>query len=257
MKKIFVVLCVLCAFPVLGQTSSLAMLFPQLNQEQQAEALTKQGLFLYGSRATGLRLVPDSKAGIPAEDTIRTQNPFFLAESIRVLPVDKDGGLLKVYNALSRVRALAGITYHSATRDKNIPLFGEASRIEGPRRMNNKLPDPPSAQAVPGAETLYVRLDDANFGNSYYECRLVSNANVIRYTLTNFRPLTYLFITAIPERRFIAQLYFEFVNEGLVVYSVVGADASEFVASMMDIPSAIEKRLNVFINWVERGINVP
>jgi hypothetical protein len=60
----------------------------------------------------------------------------------------------------------------------------------------------------------------------------------------------------IPERRFIAQLYFEFVNEGLAVYSVVGADASDFVASKMDIPSAIEKRLNVFINWVEKGINV-
>jgi hypothetical protein len=47
------------------------------------------------------------------------------------------------------------------------------------------------------------------------------------------------------------------VNEGLAVYSVVGADASDFAASMMDIPSAIEKRLNVFINWVEKGINVP
>jgi hypothetical protein len=152
---------------------------------------------------------------------------------------------------------LAGITYHSATRDKNIPLFGEASRIEGPRKLNNKLPDPPSVRTVPYAETLYIRLDDANFGNSFYECTLVSNGNSIRYTLTNFRPLVYLFITVMPERRFIAQLYFEFVNEGLVVYSVVGADASDFVASMMDIPSAIEKRLNVFINWVERGINAP
>jgi hypothetical protein len=259
-KKIFVVLCVLCvlcAFPVLGQTSSLALLFPQLNQEQHAQALTNEGLFLYGSRATGQRLAPTTKAGIAVMDPIRTHNPLFLAESIRVLPVDKAGGLLKVYNSLSRVRALAGITYHSATRNKNIPLFEEASRVEGLRKINTKLPDPPSARAVPGAETLYVRLDDANFGNSYYECKLVSNENVIRYTLTNFKPLTYLFITAIPERRFISQLYFEFVNEGLVVYSVVGADASDFVASMMDIPSAIEKRLNVFINWVEKGINVP
>jgi hypothetical protein len=256
MKKIFVVLCVLCAFPALSQTRSLNTFFPQLDNEQRTQALTSEGLFLYGSRATGLRLAPNPGAGILVAEPIRAHNPLFLAESIRVLHVDKAGGLLKVYNSLNRVRALAGITYHSFTRDQNIPLFGEASRIEGPRRLNSKLPDPPRARSVPLAETLYVRLDDANFGNSYYECTLVSNSNSIRYTLTNFRPLVYLLFTVMPERRFISQLYFEFIDEGLAVYSVVGADASDFVASMMDIPSAIEKRLNVFINWVERGINV-
>jgi hypothetical protein len=247
----------MCAFPLLAQNRSLAITFPQLDREQCAQALTPEGLFLYGSRETGLRLAPPAWSGIAVADPIRSHNPLYLAESIRVLPLDKAGGLVRVYNALSRVRALAGINYHSSTRDKYIPLFGEASRIESTRKTGNRLPDPPSAKSVPASETLYLRLDDANFGNSYYEATLVSNESAIRYTLTNFKSLTYLFITVIPERRFIAQLYFEFVREGLLVYSVVGADASDFVASKVDIPSAIEKRLSVFIDWVAQGINTP
>jgi hypothetical protein len=52
------------------------------------------------------------------------------------------------------------------------------------------------------------------------------------------------------EEKFSAILYMEPLTEGMLVYSVAGADASDFIASKIDIPSAISKRLAVFIGWI-------
>ncbi|MDR2257702.1 MAG: hypothetical protein LBE14_00980, partial [Treponema sp.] len=59
----------------------------------------------------------------------------------------------------------------------------------------------------------------------------------------------------IKEEKFIAQLYFEPITEGVLVYSIAGADVSDFVASKIHMPSAIAKRLAVIISWVVDGIS--
>jgi hypothetical protein len=78
--------------------------------------------------------------------------------------------------------------------------------------------------------------------------------NGLRYSLTNFRNISYLFVPVIKEDNFIAQLYFEPIQEGLLIYSIAGAEISDFVASKIDIDSAITKRLNVIISWAVDGI---
>ncbi|MDR1324569.1 MAG: hypothetical protein LBK00_00860 [Treponema sp.] len=255
MKKLLSILLaslVWSVFPAWGQSRSFAELC-QVDEEQRAKVFSSEGLFVFSDQASGLRLTPASRSGIPLSEPILSAKPAFLAESLRVLPLDKSAGLIRVYNALSQVRGLEGRLYHSFTRDKYIPLFEQATRIESERKTT-AIPDPPPSTTVPVSENVYMRLKDANFGNSYYEGSLVANAVGLRYTLTNFRNLTYLLIPVIKERRFIAQLYFEFIDEGLLVYSVAAADASDFIASMIDIPSAIEKRLVVIIDWVVDGI---
>ncbi|MDR3304308.1 MAG: hypothetical protein LBS86_07845 [Treponema sp.] len=255
MKKLLLILLVWSAFPAWSQSRSFAELC-QVDEEQRAEVFSSEGLFVFSDQASGLRFAPASWSGIPISEPILSSKPAFLAESLRVLALDKSAGLIRVYNALRQVRGLEGRLYHSTTRGKEIPLFEQATRIESERKTT-ALPDPPPATTVPMAENLYMRLKDANFGNSYYEGSLVANAVGLRYTLTNFRNLTYLLVPVIKERRFIAQLYFEFVDEGLLVYSVAAADASDFVASMIDIRSAIRKRLAVIIDWVVDGIETP
>jgi hypothetical protein len=56
------------------------------------------------------------------------------------------------------------------------------------------------------------------------------------------------------EEKFLAILYMEPLTEGMLIYSMAGADASDFIASKIDIPSAISKRLAVFIGWIRDGI---
>ena len=75
----------------------------------------------------------------------------------------------------------------------------------------------------------------------------------IRYTMTNFRNMTYLFVPVIREGKFIAQLYLEPVLEGVLIYSVAGADVSDFFASRIHVPSAISKRLEVITEWAADG----
>jgi len=74
------------------------------------------------------------------------------------------------------------------------------------------------------------------------------------YKLTNFKSLSYFFLPVIKEGSFIAQMYIEPIQEGVLIYSIAGMDVNDFVASRVDIDSAIAKRLNVFVSWVADGI---
>jgi hypothetical protein len=78
--------------------------------------------------------------------------------------------------------------------------------------------------------------------------------NGLRYTLTNFRSMTYLLVPVIRDDRFIAQLYFEPIQEGILIYSIAGVDVSDFFASRIHINSAISKRLAVITSWAIDGI---
>jgi hypothetical protein len=74
------------------------------------------------------------------------------------------------------------------------------------------------------------------------------------YSLTNNRNLSYFLVPVIKEEKFIAQLYFEPIAEGMLIYGLAGADVSDFVSSKIDMESAISKRLSVIISWVAEGI---
>jgi hypothetical protein len=160
---------------------------------------------------------------------------------------------LDAYNALGKIRDLKGRVYHSFTRDSFVPLFEDATRLDSTRRTS-AIPDPEPAKILPLSETVYIRLKDVNFGNSYYRGDVSTSPYGVTYNLTNYRSLTYLFFTVMKEEKFSAVLYMEPLTEGMLVYSVAGADASDFIASKIDIPSAISKRLAVFIGWISDGL---
>ncbi len=161
-------------------------------------------------------------------ESIFAKKPGFLVESIKVIP-DAEGGysLLDVYNALGNIRGLKGRLYHSHTRNEKIPLFEEVTRIEGPKK-NTPVADPPPASRIPLSETIYMRLKDANFGNSYYRGDIALFQRGLRYSLTNNKNISYFFMTVIKEEKFTVQLYFEVISEGILIYSLAGTDVSDF-----------------------------
>jgi hypothetical protein len=185
---------------------------------------------------------------------ILDKNPGFLVESILVIPVTQgEYTLLDVYNALGRVRNLKGRVYHSHTRNEYVPLFEDVTRIESARK-NNPIADPAPASRIPSSETVYMRLKDVNFGNTYYRGDMSFVQRGLDYTLTNYKNITYYLVPVIKEEKFIAQFYIETITEGILIYSLAGADVSNFISSKIDMPSAISKRLAVIINWITDGI---
>ena len=231
----------------------LNAIFPDLNEEQRELVFTEDGLVLSHERNIPLSLMPSASSGIDSRDIITRLNYPYLTETLLIVP--HPGRIfrnLDAYNALGRIRDLSGRLYSSATRGEDVPLFQEATRISSNGR--NTLADPPFAQDLPVEETIYVRLRDTNFGNTFYRADFSRSPFGVFFNLSNTRNITYLLFTVMREGRFNAIIYMEPIQEGMMVYSVEGADVSEFMGGMIHVPSAISKRIEVFIGWVADGL---
>jgi hypothetical protein len=255
-KKItFLCIGIFCSIPLFAQLRSFDAIFPRLSPETRTLVFSPQGFIKSSGKSDGFYLLDSNGLDPQVTEGVLNGAPLFLIESLLVIPQkNKTASLLDIYNALGNVRALKGRVYHSATRDQDIPLFEDATRIAGEKKTS-PVADPGPASAIPPSETIYLRIKDVNFGNSYYRGELFRGEFGIRYRLSNYRNLSYLFIPVIKEEKFIAQLYLEPLAEGVLVYSIAGADVSDFVSSKIDMSSAIIKRLEVIISWVVDGIN--
>lgn len=223
-----------------------------------------------------LRYLPATTPPFPWERIVQKRNVTFFVEALRLVPrkatgpqvspqTSKDSSaptpspttsfpdMLRIYGALSRTRDLSGRLYHSHSRNKDIPLFEEVTRIESLRNQR-AIPDPSGMTAVPERETLFIKLKDANFGTCFYQAELERWDKGLLYTLTNARGLTYGIIPIIGEQKLIAQIYLEPLTEGILIYALAGSEVPALIASQVHMPSAIEKRLNVIIQWLVDGL---
>ena len=256
-KMTIALIYLLSVISINAQIRTLNNIFPNISQDIRNAALGSEGYVSSSQRASGYQIIGNSRnCGLDPQivNNVLTRNPGYLVESIIVIPGSPGfASLLDVYNALGNIRGLSGRLYNSHTRNQEVPLFEEATRVLNERRTT-AIPDPPPARILPRAETVYLRLKDANFGNTYYRGEMALIQNGLRYTLTNFKSLTYFFVPVIREGRFIAQLYFEPIQEGILIYSIAGADIPELFASRIDMNSAISKRLAVITAWAAEGI---
>jgi len=231
-------------------------IFPGISSNVREAAFSKEGYYRSTENIQRSALIGSGQSAIDPQiiETVFSIQPGFLVESILVVPGKSDEySLLDVYNALGKIRGLKGRRYHSFTRNEYVPLFEDVTRI-GSAQKNNPVPDPAPASNIPPSETIYMRLKDVNFGNTYYRGDMTLVQHGLRYSLSNAKNMTYIFITVIKEEKFKVQLYFETIAEGVLIYALAGADVSEFVSSRVDMPSAINKRLAVIIGWVAEGL---
>jgi len=257
MKK-FIITVIFCvsAVNVFSQLRSFNDIFPGLNPDIRASAFSDSGFVRSSRKAGGFLIAGNEQSRLDPSivNIVLRSNPGYLVESISVIPGSPSSvNLLHIYNALGNIRDLKGRLYDSATRNEPTPLFDDATRIVSDRNTN-AVRDPAPAASLPQTETVYIRLRDVNFGNTFYKGEMALVQNGLRYTMSNFRAMSYLFVPVIREGRFIAQLYFEPIQEGVLVYSIAGADISDFFASRIHVDSAISKRLAVITTWAADGI---
>jgi len=258
MKKIIILILLLsCAAVSFAQLRGFNDIFPNISAENRLVIFGSEGYVKSSQRANGF-VIFGNEHGIGLDSKITgnvlSTNPGYFVESISVIPgAPGSVTLLDIYNALGKIRDLKGRLYNSATRGQAIPLFEDATRVAS-EKQTNAIPDPAPAAVLPKSETVYVRLKDVNFGNTYYRAEMSLLESGISYTMTNSRNMTYLLVPVIKEGRFIAKLYIEPITEGILIYSVAGADISDFFASKIHVDSAISKRLAVITSWASDGI---
>jgi hypothetical protein len=239
-------------FPV-SSPRSVDEIFPSLDAETRDQAFSSGGYFI--CHEENYRPLETSGLDPRLTAVINSLNPSVVIESIVIVPYP--GGPMEpvdIYNGLRNIRALKGRLYHSETRNADIPLFEDATRLESSKRTGIR-EDPPPQGSLPDSETIYIRLKDANFGNSYYQADIKKNAAGFTYSLSNNRDLSYTIIPVIKAGHLIAQFYFEPVREGILVYGISGAKVSGFITAMTDMPSAIQKRLEVILSWAIDGVS--
>ncbi|MDR2500855.1 MAG: hypothetical protein LBD37_07245 [Treponema sp.] len=246
--------CVLMAAPAFSQLRSFQTLFPDYDETKRAAVFSQNGLLETSSNAKALKLLPAFLAPKNIAGPVLSRSPSFLIESLIVIPAQpRPADVTAIYNALRRARDLKGRLYPSFSRNKEVPLFEDATQVAG-EKNTTPIPDPPRASRAPASDAVFMKLKDVNFGNSYYRLDIAAGSYGLVCGLTNFRTLSYTVIPVIRERKFVAQLYIESLAEGLLVYSLAGADVSDFIASKIDMPSAIRKRIEVIIGWIIDGI---
>jgi len=242
----------------LAAQRSFDEIFPGIPAAVREAAFSNEGYCKSTSNIQSSALVGSNKSAIDPQiiEAIFSKKPGVLVESILVIPGRADKySLLDVYNALGKIRGLKGRVYHSHTRNEYVPLFEDVTRLESAKK-NTPVADPVSAATrIPLSETVYMRLKDVNFGNTYYRSDMSLVQRGLRYSLSNNKNMTYFLIPVIKEERFNAQFYFESIAEGILIYALAGTEVSDFISSRIDMPSAISKRLTVIIGWVAEGIS--
>jgi len=237
---------------VFPQVRTIMQVFPACTAEQRNAALSSEGYLYYGNRKENLTLMPHTSETIKISRSSLGPKPGFFLEYLQILP-RKNVSLLHVYNAVQRIQDLKGRLYFSHTSKRYMPVFTDAVRIEGPKKLKSFLPDPPAARIVSSSEIIYARVTDARFGNCYFEITLTSDKQGLLFHITNFKTLTYGPIPVVKERILNVLLYMEPVEEGLAVYCLAGAEVSDFIARFVDIPTALDKRMSVFVEWMLDG----
>jgi hypothetical protein len=58
----------------------------------------------------------------------------------------------------------------------------------------------------------------------------------------------------IKSEHFVSRIYLEPLEEGVLVYCVACIELPGFVERMIDVPSALKKRLDVLIEWALAGL---
>ncbi|MDR0708721.1 MAG: hypothetical protein LBF77_01475 [Spirochaetaceae bacterium] len=256
MKRVLVTVFLLIgSIKLFADPRSFDDIFPGLDKDIRARVFSNSVYLASFEKKTTYRLLSAPGLDGQISNKIVMSRPTVLIESLALIPYDRGNPLelVDIYNSIRNIRGLKGRLYHSATRDADVPLFEDATRIEG-QNKTRPIQDPAPKSSMPEGETIYIRLKDLNFGNSYYRGDIELNRYGFLYTLSNYRDLTYLLFPVIKAEKFTVRFYFEPLREGILIYSISGADVSDFIASKIDIPSAIQKRLDVIFSWMNDGI---
>jgi len=227
---------------------TLNQVFPNLSTEQRVNALSQNGIRNIFTKYEKPAIVPAQNSGIDLMGETLKKTPYHLVEALVVVPYNRRPlNTLDAYNAIGRVGNLSNYTVRT-NRGQVIHLFEETTRYPLSNR-NVSIPDPPPATVLPDQETIYIRIKDYFFGNTYFRGDFSTNANGITFNITNHVAVWYLVFPVMGAEKLAMHVYIEPIREGMLVYGLAGIDIPEFIATKINLTADINRRVRIIINW--------
>lgn len=232
---------------------SLDTLFPNLSKSQKESVFSETGMInTFFIRETPL-IVPSAALGINLMDTVMEKKPNQFIEALLVIPHnERPLNLLDAYNAVGRVSDLSthlGIS----SKGREVQIFEESTRLYNGER-NRPIPDPPPATVLPYSDTMYLRIRDYFFGNTYFRGDFSISGNGITFNLANYATIWFLIFPLMGAEKFVVHIYMEPVIEGMLIYGIGGIDIPGFLVTRIDLASNIDRRIRIITNWLSSNL---
>jgi hypothetical protein len=171
---------------------------------------------------------------------------IFFLENIGFSEKDR----LDLLNNLTQIETIAGVTYYSETRKKTTVLFDDVYRVAA-AGSTKALPSL-HFEKLPESLSFIAHIHDVNFGSTWYSISIMNAHDSIMLTLANAKPLAYLLMKAFDKNALVMRFIFFPVNEGLLAIGLCAAAPGKTVSSVVDVYSALEKRINAVQGWVSQ-----
>ena len=227
-------------------------IYPDLSRRQKTMAFNSEGLRNYFGKDGSPAMLPASNSGIDLLSSVMTKKPSHLIEAMIVVPYhDIKFDILDIYNALGKIEDIKD--YSIYINGKYYNIFEETTRIESARNRK-PVSDPPPADMLPYAETLYLRFKDSDYGNLYIRGDVSMSLYGITYSLTNFTDVRFFLVPIMKAEGISIIIYLEPLKEGVLVYSVSGLYVPGFIADRVNLTPSINRRINALINWITEGL---
>ncbi|MCL2472534.1 MAG: hypothetical protein FWF26_02545 [Treponema sp.] len=237
------------------QLRSLDEIFPGLDDNLKSNVFSENGYKHSFKRNETQSIIPNPDSGIDLYSMVMEKNPSHFVEALIVFPYNGTPlGIPDAYNALGKIGNIKNYSYINRNRNMNMKVYEESTRIESAKK-NKPVPDPPPEDTVPAYEQIFLVLKDRYFGNMYFRGEMTSSTYGLTFNLTNFKAIRYFLIPVMKAEKFCAILYLEPVKEGMLVYCMAAVDIPNFFASRINISGSVERRLNVFIDWLKDGLD--
>jgi len=234
------------------ETRSFDDIFPNFSQSQKRAVMSNIGLRFAFEKKDPPTLVPAQDSGIDLYSKVMLKKPSHIVEALVVVPYNKrELDMLDIYNAMRNIKDIQ--KYTVPYRGSEYKVFMDTTRLES--AQNRKpISDPSPSNVLPLSETLYLCFVDRTIGDLYLRGDISMSLFGITYSLTNFRDVSYSIFKVMKAEKFIAIIYIEPIKEGVLIYSMAGIYLPNFVANRIDLPSNINYRINVLINWITDGL---
>lgn len=157
---------------------------------------------------------------------------------------------LDLLNNLAQIETISGVTYYSETRKKTTVLFDNVYRVAA-AGSTKALPSL-NFEKLPESLSFVAHIHDVNFGSTWYSISITNAHDSIILTLANAKPLAYLVMKAFEKNALIMRFIFFPVDEGLLAIGLCSASPGKTASSVVDVYSALEKRINAVQGWVSQ-----
>jgi len=239
------------AAPVI-EARSFFDVFPNLSPTQIRSVRSDSGMRHAFEKDEAPLFFPAKESGVELLEYVVSKKPSHIVEALILVPYNKrELDMLDAYNAMREISGIKDQTLQ--IRNNDYRVFRDTTRLESAKNRK-PIPDPAPADTLPYSETMYVRFTDATIGELYIRGDITPGLYGITYSMTNFRDVNYSIFKVMKAERFSANIYVEPVKEGVLIYSLSGLYLPGFIVSRMNLPTNMNYRITVLLNWIINGL---